>query len=210
AEGGGGAARTGRAALGGGWLVPLSFAEFAMTMRSCFRGLSPRPATPLMRKRLGLETLERRDCPSAGDWVGSGFDPQGSRNNTHENTLGPANVAQMGVAWTFPTPAPVTGTPAVAGGVLYAGDFAGNFYALDADDGKLIWQWHQPFGIPVSDSPLVTKGVVVFGDLGGNVYGLDADTGAQLWAAHPAGPGIQKSAIFGSPTQVGKYVVIGT
>src|SRR5262249_59229283 len=65
-------------------------------------------------------------------------------------------------------------------------------------------------GIPAPDGPLVTKGVVVFGGLGGNVYGLDAATGAQLWAVHPADPSIQLSAIFGSPTQVGKYVVIGT
>ena len=159
-----------------------------MTVRSWVRSLVTRPATVPIRQRarpvaLGLETLERRDCPSAGDWVASGFDPQGSRNNTHENTLGPADVGQMGVAWTFPTPAPVTGTPAVAGGAVYAGDFAGNFYALDADDGKLIWQWRQPFGIPISDSPLVTKGgVVVFGDLGGNVYGLDAKT--EIGRAH--------------------------
>jgi polyvinyl alcohol dehydrogenase (cytochrome) len=137
-----------------------------------------------------------------------GFDPQGSRNNPTEHTLSPANVGQVGVAWSFPTVAPVTGTPAVANGVVYGGDFAGNFYALSAANGKLLWHWQQQYGIPVTDSPLVTGGVVVFGDIGGNVYGLDAATGAQLWTVHPT-PNIADTAIWGSATQVGKYIAIG-
>jgi polyvinyl alcohol dehydrogenase (cytochrome) len=139
-----------------------------------------------------------------------GYDPQGSRNNPTEHKLSPANVSQIGLAWSYPTAAPVTGTPAVVDGVVYDGDFAGNFYALNADNGTLLWHWQQQYHIPVTDSPLVTQGVVVFGDIGGNIYGLDAATGTQLWTAHPSpGASVQKTAIWGSAIPVGKYIAIG-
>jgi outer membrane protein assembly factor BamB len=136
------------------------------------------------------------------------YDPLGSRNNTAEHTLSAANVGQVGVAWSFPTAAPVTVTPAVVDGVVYGGDFAGNFYALNADNGNVLWHWQEQFHIPITDSPLVTNGVVVFGDLGGNIHGLDAAKGTPLWTVHPS-PNIQDTGIWGSATQVGKYIAIG-
>jgi polyvinyl alcohol dehydrogenase (cytochrome) len=155
-----------------------------------------------------VEALEQRDCPSGNTWAMPGYDAQGTRSNPTEHTLSPANVGQLGVAWSFPTAAVVTGTPAVAGGVVYDGDFAGNFYALNEDNGQLLWQWQQPSHLSLTGSPLVMKDVVVFGDLGGNIYGLSADTGATLWTVHPS-PNIADTAIWGSATQVGKYIAIG-
>jgi outer membrane protein assembly factor BamB len=133
-------------------------------------------------------------------------DPLGSRDNTAEHTLSPANVGQLAVAWSYPTAAPVAGTPAVVDGAVYAGDEAGNFYAVKADNGQLLWQIHV-IG-PVTSSALVTHDIVVFGDIAGFVYGLDAESGATRWMIRPS-PSIQQSAIWGSATQVGKYVAIG-
>jgi polyvinyl alcohol dehydrogenase (cytochrome) len=156
---------------------------------------------------LRLETLESRDCPSAGgDWAMYNHDPLGSRDNTAEHTLSPANVGQMGLAWSYPTAAPVSGTPAVVDGTVYAGDLAGNFYAVDADNGTLVWQAH--VAAAVSDSPLVTGHTVIFGDLAGNIYGLDTRTGATKWTTHPS-PAQNLTAIWGSATQIGKHVAIG-
>jgi outer membrane protein assembly factor BamB len=133
-------------------------------------------------------------------------DPLGTRNNTAEHTLSPANVGKLGVAWNYPTAAPVAGTPVVVDGVVYAGDEAGNFYAVNADNGRLLWQKHVV--APVTDSALVTDDTVVFGDIGGFIYGLAAESGATRWQIRPS-PSIQQSAIWGSATQVGKYVAIG-
>jgi polyvinyl alcohol dehydrogenase (cytochrome) len=156
--------------------------------------------------KLLLETLERRDCPSSGAWAMYSHDPLGTRDNTDEHVLNPTNVGQIGTAWSYPTPAPVSGTLAVVDGVVYAGDLAGDFYALDAGNGTLVWQTRVAGA--VSDSPLVTKGTVIFGDLAGNIYGLDAKTGATDWTIHPS-PSLNLTAIWGSATQVGKYVAIG-
>jgi outer membrane protein assembly factor BamB len=133
-------------------------------------------------------------------------DPLGTRNNTAEHMLSPANVGKLGVAWNYPTAAPVAGTPAVVDGVVYAGDEAGNFYAVNADNGRLLWQKHVV--APVTNSALVIHDTVVFGDIGGFIYGLDAESGATRWQIRPS-PSIQQSAIWGSATQVGKYVAIG-
>jgi outer membrane protein assembly factor BamB len=144
--------------------------------------------------------------PNPSAWAMYNRDPLGTRNNTAEHTLSPANVGQLGVAWNYPTAAPVAGTPAVADGVVYAGDEAGNFYAVNADNGRLLWQKHI-FG-PVTDSALVTRGTVVFGDLAGFIYGLDAESGATRWMIPPS-QSIRQTGIWGSATQVGKYVAIG-
>lgn len=166
------------------------------------RGAKARP----QRTRLALECLEARDCPSSGDWSMYGHDPLGSRNNTKEHTLGADNVSQLGVAWSFPTAAPVTGTPAVVGDVVYAGDFAGSFYALDADNGTLQWQVN--LGASVSASALITDHTVVVGDLAGNVWGLNAKTGATRWRVHPNNSG-PLTNVYGSATMVGDKVAIG-
>jgi outer membrane protein assembly factor BamB len=144
--------------------------------------------------------------PNASAWAMYNHDPLGTRNNTAEHTLNPANVGNLGIVWNYPTTAPVAGTPAVVDGGVYAGDEAGNFYAVNAENGRLLWQKHVV--APITDSALVTHDTVVFGDIGGLIYGLNAETGATRWQIRPS-PSIQQSAIWGSATQVGKYVAIG-
>lgn len=132
-------------------------------------------------------------------------DVQGSRYNDKEHKLGPANAGQLATKWSFTTPAPVSGTPAVTGCRVYAGDFSGRFYALDAQTGGVHWQ-AQAAG-PVSGSALVEKNRVIFGDLAGFIYGLDKDTGAIAWQVRPNSH--PWAAIYGSATPIGKYVAIG-
>ena len=42
--------------------------------------------------------------------------------------------------WRFPTEHPTSATPAVAAGIVYAGDAGGNVYALDARTGEQHWR----------------------------------------------------------------------
>jgi outer membrane protein assembly factor BamB len=135
------------------------------------------------------------------------YDARGSRDNTSEHTLSPKNVSQLSTTWSFPTPTPITGTPAVAGGKVFAADYDGNAYALDETTGALIWEMN--VGVAVTASPLVTpQGVVVFGDNQGNILGQSAENGQLLWRIHPNDTAHAVS-IYGSATQVGDNVVIG-
>lgn len=140
------------------------------------------------------------------DWPMYNHDVRGSRNNTDEHRLGPANAGQLAVEWSVPTLSPVTGTPIVVGRHVYAGDFSGAFYSVRARDGSVRWQT-QVAG-PVSGSALIAKNRVVFGDLAGYVYGLDKRTGEIAWQIQPNPH--PWTAIYGSATPVGRYVAIGT
>lgn len=139
------------------------------------------------------------------DWPMYNHDVKGTRSNPDEHHLGPNNAGQLAVEWSFPTPSPVSGTPAVKDNVVYAGDFSGAFYALHAGDGSVKWET-QVTG-SVSGSALVRKNRVIFGDLSGYVYGLDKKTGAIAWQIRPDPH--PWAAIYGSATPVGPYVAIG-
>jgi polyvinyl alcohol dehydrogenase (cytochrome) len=141
------------------------------------------------------------------DWPMFGHDPQGTRFNTGEKRLGPANVAGLKVLWQQPTPAIVAGTPAVVGNTVFDGDAAGNFYALDAATGALRWQTAID-GAAFTASPVVLRGrVVIGGQNNGVIYGLDQGNGRVLWQVKPNAFG--RPGIWGSGTQVGKFVAIG-
>lgn len=122
----------------------------------------------------------------------------------------PADVASLTPSWFVPTPSPVTDTPAVVDGTVYAGDAGGTFYALDARTGRTRWTFdvtanslyddrHSTgFGLLVSSPavswlPGTTDPVVFFGG-GGTLYALDAVTGAPRWA-RDLDPGDPTSAI---------------
>src|SRR5262245_28683601 len=84
----------------------------------------------------GHASVTRADSPAsadANDWPMYNHDVEGTRYNAAEKTLGAGNVGGLHVLWRYATPAPVAATPAVVGGVIYAGDMAGWFYALRED-----------------------------------------------------------------------------
>jgi outer membrane protein assembly factor BamB len=76
-------------------------------------------------------------------------------------------------------------TPCVAGGHVYALGST-HCYAVDANNGKLIWSAPMPGKAPAS-SPLVADGVFVVNT--GKLAAFDAATGKQLWVQPKAGGG---------------------
>lgn len=141
---------------------------------------------------------------SQNDWPMFNRDRSGSRYNPVEKTLGADTVGGLHVKWEFKTPAPVAGTPAVVGNVVYAGDMSGMFYAVKSD-GTLLWKT-QLQG-PITASALVMGNMVIFGDLAGNLYGLQRTNGAVVWSMRPDEHPF--AAIWGSPTKIGNYAAVG-
>ncbi len=92
------------------------------------------------------------------------------------------------------------GTPTVAYGNVYIGDFQGNVRAFDLDDGNLLWtrslgDWS------LLSSPAVSEGVLYIGSNDGDLYALDAFTGVVLDQAGTGGfiqssPGIAGNRLF--------------
>jgi polyvinyl alcohol dehydrogenase (cytochrome) len=138
------------------------------------------------------------DQPSA--WTMGGQNLKNWRNQD-KTEISPHNVAKLKTKWVFTTGGDVSATPAVANGVVYFPDFAGNFYAVDARTGKQLWHhqladWTGVAGDFARNDPTVYKNMVILGDQAGNnafwngtkfvgdgakVIAVDANTGKKIW-----------------------------
>src|SRR4051812_22677022 len=143
----------------------------------------------------------------SGDWSMYGADASGSRYNSDEKSLGASNVGNLQVLWKVATSSIVSGTPVVTGNRVFAAEYNGNVYALDAKTGAIIWQTTIP-GAGFTSTATVMRGRVVIGDQAtGNIYGLNQGNGKLLWTIKPNASG--SPGIWGSGTQVGKNLAIG-
>jgi len=106
-------------------------------------------------------------------------------------TISPLTVSTLRPRWFFNTKSPVTASPSVVDGVVYVGDHNGNFYALNASNGKVRWTFKvtdknsNDYGPIVSSAAVDTidgTRVVIFGG-GSTLYMLDAATGRELAAS---------------------------
>ena len=70
-------------------------------------------------------------------------------------------------------------TGAVADGMLYTRDDSGEFYALDASTGELVWSFSA--GMGAESSPAVVDGVVYLTGVNA-AYALDESTGELVWS----------------------------
>lgn len=84
-----------------------------------------------------------------------------------------------GVKFIFKTEGPIRGTPALSKGILYIGSGDGNFYAMDAQSGKNLWQYTT--GGAVHSSPAVVDDIVYFTSRDRYLYALNAKTGKEIW-----------------------------
>jgi polyvinyl alcohol dehydrogenase (cytochrome) len=152
--------------------------------------------------------LARSDDDGGGDdWPMFGHDAQGTRFDASEHRLRTDNIGTLKVLWNTATPGVVSGTPVVSGNTVFAGDTLGNVFALRADDGTIRWQTNLP-GAAFTATATVMQGRVVIGDQANAfIYGLDKGNGKLLWKIQPNTFG--RPAVWGSGTQVGKYLAIG-
>jgi outer membrane protein assembly factor BamB len=152
--------------------------------------------------------------PPGGNWPMYSHDQSNSRDQGSEHLIGAGNVSKLGPVWTFSTQAAgahgdFVGTPVVAGGCVYAGTAGGFIFAINADNGKLVWR--QKVTGDINNSLAVYRGVVyagvtdtTFQPCGGPgcdgpyVVAFNATTGKRLWRTLPVDtqPG---SDIYSSP-----------
>lgn len=126
------------------------------------------------------------------DWAsyGNGPDRTFAVAPPCETTIAPDTVGDLAEAWFFNTDDVVTATPAVAGGTVFVGDWAGTFYAIDAETGEQRWR-HETVPHPTVYSGQIVSSAAVaeaegrtlvyFGG-GKTLYALDAITGDEVWS----------------------------
>ena len=114
-------------------------------------------------------------CPGVAggvEWNGPGFDPV--RNRLFVGALDHCSIMRR-----------ESGTKPVAGGPNFGGSFSGVgepsgwFTALDADTGKIAWQYHADAAVLSGITP-TAGGIVLGGDNAGNFFVFESDTGKVL------------------------------
>jgi eukaryotic-like serine/threonine-protein kinase len=90
-----------------------------------------------------------------------------------------------GTRWSFRTNGRVFSSPVICEKTVFIGSEDSSFYALNAQDGKLIWKFRT--GGRVSSSAAIYDDKVYFVSFDGYLYCLDKDTGKELWKFKSAG-----------------------
>jgi polyvinyl alcohol dehydrogenase (cytochrome) len=131
-----------------------------------------------------------------------GQDLDNSRNQP-ESGINKDNVARLKAKWVFTTGGDVSATPAVANGIVYFPDLAGNFYAVDAATGAQVWQakvsdWTGVPGDFARNDPVIQGNLVILGDqagslatwdgqkingAGAHIIAVNARTGKLVWVS---------------------------
>ncbi len=87
--------------------------------------------------------------------------------------------------WEFECEDEVRSSPVVAGGIVYAGAYDNNLYALDAHSGKFRWKYPTEGGI--ASTPFVWKDRVLIGSEDRLLYAVSSSTGHILWSCPTEG-----------------------
>lgn len=88
------------------------------------------------------------------------------------------SISGPSVVWKFSTGKDVTAAPVVDRGVVYCGSTNGQFFALDAANGQLLWKFAARF--PISSHAAYEGDTVCF-ESGNTLYALDRATGREKW-----------------------------
>ncbi len=126
-------------------------------------------------------------------------DPAHSSFNRSESTLTLAKVKGLSQSWNFATDGALVSGVTISGGTLYFGDWVGNFYAVNARDGRELWRHYVGMAadppragcqgaIGVSSQAAVSGDVVYVGGGDSTVYAFDARSGFERWRVRLADP----------------------
>lgn len=143
------------------------------------------------------------DALAGPAWNGWGVSARNSRfQPAGAAGLSAEDVPRLRLKWAFgfPNTSEASAQPAVAGGRVFVGSWAGEVYSLDAKTGCTYWSIETKAAVRTAVTLGEAAGgglTAYFGDQAANVYAVDAATGKLLWTVkiddHPV------AKVTGSP-----------
>lgn len=126
------------------------------------------------------------------------------------------NVSQLRLAWRYRTGIPhaFEASPIVVDGVMYVSTPLSHVVALDAANGRRLWEYAPELKVTVHCCGPVNRGVAVYGGrvyvgtLDAKLVALDAATGRKAWDVSVADPE-QGYSLSGAPVAANGKIVIG-
>ncbi len=155
----------------------------------------------------------QEDSREGHAWRSWGGNAHNTRSSFSEHRISPQTVGQLKVKWIFPTAGDVSATPTVEGNAVYAVDWGGYVYRINATTGKAEWR-HK-----VSDytgnsasysrtSPAIDGDRIIIGDQGAAVeMAINKYNGNLIWKTI-VDP-LPAAFITNSPLVYGRHVYIG-
>lgn len=131
------------------------------------------------------------------------FGGGGGEENQNKNVYA-VNASSGDEIWRFENSSAFQSSAAVGERAVYIADNNGELFALDPDDGSVIWS--AGFGqASYTASPVLANDRVYIGDPDtGGVFGFDTQTGEQVWAFSTRG------GVTASPALAGGTIYVGT
>ncbi len=140
------------------------------------------------------------------EWVRLGRDLANSRAAVDETAVSPDTVGQLQPTWELTDVNGVTGTPIVADGTVYVGDWTGHVRALDAETGDEQWATDLD-SYYIGGAVVVDESRAYVGTFDARIVALDRADGVPVWET-PVGDHPQ-AVVFGSPIVVDDLVIAG-
>ena len=123
--------------------------------------------------------IKEWDVPLDGGITGSALPANGMLYvGSFASKMQAIDIATQKIVWSASTKSQVWGTPVLDGETLYFGDLGGNFYALNAADGKpagdIITITASTNNVAILASPLALNGNIIFVTESGAVYSRES------------------------------------
>lgn len=145
----------------------------------------------LLLAPLGLQAQydNRGDDHESGkhSWPSWGGNLDNSHGSATESAISPDTVGNLKLKWQFTTGGDVSSTPTVEDGFVYATDWGGFIYRIDAETGKAVWSHKvsEYTGLATSlsrTSPALAGDRIAFGDQGAaTVIVVSKSDGSLIW-----------------------------
>jgi len=113
-----------------------------------------------------------------------------------------SGVENVTPIWSFQVEDAIRSTPLVYNGIVYAGSYDNNLWALDAKDGSLKWKFATEGGI--GSSPTYAGGSIYIGSSDQRLYSIDVRTGKRQWNLKTEGK------IFTRPSAAVGLIFVGS
>jgi outer membrane protein assembly factor BamB/tRNA A-37 threonylcarbamoyl transferase component Bud32 len=104
--------------------------------------------------------------------------------------------------WVFTCEDEIRGTPVITKGMVLAGAYDNNLYALKPSNGEFLWKYAAEGGL--TGRPAITEDMIVVGSEDKRVHAVSLTTGKVAWTYYTEGP------VRSSPTVAEGHVFIGS
>jgi outer membrane protein assembly factor BamB len=155
-------------------------------------------------------TITGNNTPNGSDdeWVTVNHDLYGSRSS-NQTIINKENVDSLRIKWQIVNNFEIQDSPIIIGNIGYVQDYAGNVFAFNIEDGRVLWNMHVGYGPTMGlsyDNGLIFSSTAS----NGTVVAINATDGSRKWESQTLGDTSVGYSIDSFPIVWKDYVVAGS